>query len=80
MEKNNQILSDIVVFNKYAKFLETKKRRETWGEICDRYENMMVEKYPMLADQVKHMMVQVRDKKVIDVYGGLLSSRGAAIN
>ena len=65
MEKNNQILSDIVVFNKYAKFLETKKRRETWGEICDRYENMMVEKYPMLADQVKHMMVQVRDKKVL---------------
>ena len=65
MEKNNKILSDIVVFNKYTKFLETKKRRETWGEICDRYENMMVEKYPMLADQVKHMMVQVRDKKVL---------------
>ena len=65
MEKNNQILSDIVVFNKYAKFLENKKRRETWGEICDRYENMMVAKYPMLAEQIKHMMVQVRDKKVL---------------
>ena len=65
MEKNNKILSDIVVFNKYAKFLDGKKRRETWGEICDRYEIMMTEKYPMLADQVKHMMVQVRDKKVL---------------
>ena len=47
MEKNNQILSDIVVFNKYAKFREDKKRRETWGEICDPYESMMVSKYPM---------------------------------
>jgi len=65
MEKNNQILSDIVVFNKYAKFREDKKRRETWGEICDRYENMMAAKYPMLADQIKLMMVQVRDKKVM---------------
>ena len=65
MEKNNQILSDIVVFNKYAKFREDKKRRETWGEICDRYESMMVAKYPMLADQIKLMMVQVRDKKVM---------------
>ena len=65
MEKNNQILSDIVVFNKYAKFLENKQRRETWGEICDRYEDMMAEKYPMLSDQIKLMMVQVRDKKVM---------------
>ncbi len=33
MEKNNKILSDIVVFNKYAKYLSEKGRRETWSEI-----------------------------------------------
>jgi len=46
MDKNNQILSDIVVFNKYAKFLHSENRRETWGEICDRYETMMRAQYP----------------------------------
>tara|TARA_R100000664_G_scaffold12797_1_gene20517 strand:- start:7449 stop:9308 length:1860 start_codon:yes stop_codon:yes gene_type:complete len=71
MEKNNQILSDIVVFNKYAKFLDTKKRRETWDEICDRYEVMMQKKYPMLDSQINSMMKLVREKKV------LMSMRGA---
>ena len=50
MEKNNQILSDIVIFNKYAKFLYGKKRRETWSEICDRYETMMIKKYQNLVN------------------------------
>ena len=46
MDKSNQILSDIVVFNKYAKYLPTKKRRETWDEIVTRYTDMMIAKYP----------------------------------
>ena len=65
MEKNNQILSDIVIFNKYAKFLYGKKRRETWSEICDRYETMMIKKYPTLKDEIIYRMHSVRDKKVL---------------
>ena len=65
MDKNNQILSDIVVFNKYAKFLHSENRRETWGEICDRYETMMRAQYPSLADTITHNMKWVRDKKVL---------------
>ena len=65
MEKNNQILSDIVIFNKYAKFLDGKKRRETWSEICDRYETMMIKKYPTLKDEIIYRMHSVRDKKVL---------------
>tara|TARA_Y100001938_G_scaffold151127_1_gene246340 strand:- start:4896 stop:6755 length:1860 start_codon:yes stop_codon:yes gene_type:complete len=65
MKKNNQILSDIVVFNKYAKFLHHQGRRETWGEICTRYENMMMERYPMLSASIHSNMELIRNKKVL---------------
>ena len=65
MEKNNKILSDIVVFNKYAKFLSRENRRETWDEICDRYEEMMSEKYPTLGASIHDNMTKIRDKKVL---------------
>jgi len=65
MEKNNKILSDIVVFNKYAKFLSHANRRETWDEICDRYEDMMAEKYPTLGASIHDNMKLIRDKKVL---------------
>ena len=42
MDKSNQILSEIVIFNKYAKYLKKKKRRETWDEIVTRYTDMMI--------------------------------------
>jgi len=42
------LLSDIVVYNKYAKHIPELKRRETWSEIVDRYIAMMMKKYPHL--------------------------------
>ena len=64
MEISSDILSQITVFNKYAKYLEKDKRRETWSEICDRYENMMIDKYPTLSKEIKDNMIFIRDKKV----------------
>lgn len=43
--KNNKILSDVVVYTKYAKYIPELKRRETWDEIVDRYINMMKERF-----------------------------------
>lgn len=65
MELNQQILSDIIIYMKYARYLPDLKRRETWDEICDRYQNMMVEKYPHLKDQTVETMEWVRQKKVL---------------
>jgi hypothetical protein len=31
---SQQILSEICIFNKYAKYIPKLKRRETWKEIC----------------------------------------------
>ena len=52
MEKNNQILSDIVVFNKYAKHLPEENRRENWEEIVERYLKMLTKKYPNIAPEI----------------------------
>ena len=65
MDKSNQILSDIVVFNKYAKYLPNKKRRETWEEIVTRYTNMMIEKYPKQKKQILDYKPYLTDKKVL---------------
>ncbi len=65
MELNQQILSDIIIYMKYARYLPDLKRRETWDEICDRYQQMMVEKYPHLREQTVEVMQWVRQKKVL---------------
>lgn len=65
MKPNQQILSDIIVHMKYARYLSDLKRRETWEEICKRYEAMMVNKYPALTDTINHWMNYVYDRKVL---------------
>ena len=40
MELQQEILSDVTVHMKYAKFIEEKQRRETWEEICNRNMDM----------------------------------------
>jgi len=65
MDKSNQILSDIVVFNKYAKYKPKEKRRETWDEIVTRYLTMMKKKYPELKNEIETKGQYIRDKKVL---------------
>jgi ribonucleoside-triphosphate reductase len=65
VELNQQILSDIIVHMKYARYLPDLQRRETWDEICQRYQDMMTEKYPALEKEIDHWMQFVRDRKVL---------------
>ena len=44
-------LSKLTVFSKYAKYNPQLKRRETWEEIVDRYEQMLCTKYPTLSNR-----------------------------
>lgn len=62
---NQQILSDLIIYMKYARYLPEQNRRETWSEICQRYEDMMTEKYPGLIEEIKEMMQWVIQKKVL---------------
>ena len=65
MDKSNQILSDIVVFNKYAKYVSSEERRETWEEIVDRYITMMKKKYPDLKNSIDNYGKMIHDKKIL---------------
>jgi ribonucleoside-diphosphate reductase alpha chain len=65
MELNQHILSDLIVYMKYARYLPELKRRETWDEICTRYQHMMIEKYPHQSLEIEDAMQWVRQKKVL---------------
>lgn len=65
MELNQQILSDLIIYMKYARYLPALQRRESWPEICLRYENMMIGKYPALRGDIRHWMQFVYQKKVL---------------
>lgn len=65
MELSSKIMSQITVFNKYAKYLPKEQRRETWDEICDRYQTMMQDKYPALSLEIKQNMTFIREKKIL---------------
>ena len=59
------MLSEIIIFMKYSKFLPSKKRRETWTEIVDRNKKMHIKKYPILKHEIEDAYKLVYDKKVL---------------
>ena len=65
MDLGLEALSKLTVFSKYAKYVPELKRRETWDEIVNRYEQMMIKKYPKLEAQIKETAKFIRQKKVL---------------
>jgi ribonucleoside-diphosphate reductase alpha chain len=65
MDLGLETLSDLTVFSKYAKYNPELKRRETWNEIVDRYQGMMIKKYPYLEEAIIASAMWIREKKVL---------------
>jgi ribonucleoside-triphosphate reductase (thioredoxin) len=65
MNITQEILSDIVVYNKYAKYIPKKQRRETWKELVTRNKLMHQEKFPQLKEEIEDVYKMVYDKKVL---------------
>jgi ribonucleoside-diphosphate reductase alpha chain len=65
MDVTQEILSDITVYMKYAKFRPELNRRETWEELVDRNKEMHQEKFPQLKDEIEKVYKLVYDKKVL---------------
>ena len=59
------ILSDITVHMKYAKYIPELNRRETWEELVTRNKEMHQKKYPKLADDIENVYKLVYNKKVL---------------
>ncbi len=53
MELASQILSDVVVFSKYSRHIESLGRRETWDEVIDRNKAMHLKKFPQLKSEIE---------------------------
>ena len=65
MELSNNILSDITVYMKYARYNEVLQRRETWDELVTRNKEMHLKKYPNFTDEIEAAYEFVYDKKVL---------------
>ena len=65
MNSTQKILSEIVTYNKYAKFNPILNRRETFDEIIDRNKNMHIEKFPTLKNEIEENYKFVYSKKVL---------------
>ncbi len=65
MDISNQILSEITVHMKYARYLEDEQRRENWDELVTRNKNMHIKKYPNLKEDIENAYSFVYDKKVL---------------
>lgn len=53
--KSLEILSQITIFTKYAKYIPSKQRRETWEELCYRNRDMHLDKYPQLTAEILNL-------------------------
>lgn len=65
MDKEKEILSEITVFNKYAKYIPSEERRESWQEIVDRNVYMHVKRYPDLEETIRWAYRYVYNKRVL---------------
>jgi ribonucleoside-triphosphate reductase len=83
MELEAKVASEITIYGKYARYLPEMKRRETWEEVVDRYEQMMVMKYVRgynteIFWRIREACDAVREKEVLPSMRGLQFA-GAAI-
>ena len=65
MSVANNILSDIAVHMKYARYLPEKNRRETWEELVTRNKTMHLKKFPELKSEIENAYSFVYEKKIL---------------
>lgn len=65
MELSSQILSDIVVHTKYARYRPEDKRREVWSELVERNKQMHKKRFPELSEMLDTAYQYVVDRKVL---------------
>ena len=65
MELSSEILSDITVHMKYAKYIPKLNRRETWDELVTRNKEMHLKQYPEVSETIEEVYKYVYNKKVL---------------
>ena len=66
MDISQKILSDVIVYSNYARYIPELKRRETWEEIVSRNMTMHIKKFPKLRKEIREVYEEfVATKKVL---------------
>ena len=79
MELSQEILSEVTVYMKYARYLPEQQRRETWEELITRNKEMHLSNFPKLESEIEKAYQLVYDKKVLPSMRSLQFA-GAAIS
>ena len=79
MDLSQDILSDIIVFQKYARYIPEINRRESWKEICYRNMEMHLRKFPNIDKEIKKVYKNlVIPKKILPSMRSLQFAGSAA--
>lgn len=65
MNQSNQLLSDIVSYRSYAKYIAHLARRESLEETIGRTESMHLDKFPSLSQEISQVFNSVRELKIM---------------
>lgn len=65
MELEKEILSDLVVWSKYSRFVPELNRRETWQELVTRNKYMHLKKFPHMENVIEKAYELVYAKKIL---------------
>ena len=79
MELSQEILSEVTVHMKYARYIPEQQRRETWDELISRNKEMHTSNFPQLESDIEKAYKLVYDKKVLPSMRSLQFA-GAAIS
>jgi len=65
MNTEQKIMSDYIVFNKYAKYSPIAERRETWSEVVARRKQMDLDRFPALKDEINKAYEYVERREIL---------------
>jgi len=77
LDISQQILSEITVHMKYARYLPAEQRRETWEELITRNRDMHISNFPNIKSNIEKAYELVYDKKVLPSMRSLQFAGGA---
>ena len=77
LDISQQILSEITVHMKYARYLPNEQRRETWSELITRNRDMHIANFPHIKSTIEKAYELVYDKKVLPSMRSLQFAGGA---
>lgn len=58
-------LQKYTAVSKYARWIESEKRRETWDESVERIKNMMIDVHPSLSKEIEKYYGMIKDQKIL---------------